>query len=147
MMDRRNLKSWIFAFVAVAGALPILFLPNLLLAGPQPLGDQPVVFVKTVCTVAAIAWAAVFAVIGFRRAEEFSQERSKFAWYWGSMVGLVAGTPLLVFVGLGGLHWPSRPGSADTQLGHAFALGAGLVLFAQVLGFAVVSIWWRATRR
>ncbi|HXA38748.1 MAG TPA: hypothetical protein VNW53_07105 [Phenylobacterium sp.] len=147
MLDRRTLQSWAFVAVAVGGAIPILFLPNLLASGPHAPGDAETVLSNTACTVLALAWACVFAVLGFRRADEFVQQRSKFAWYWGSLIGIVVAAPLFVFVGLGGLRLLDPAASVGRDLARAFMLGVTLPLAAQVLGFAGVTLWWKATKR
>ena len=147
MVESRSLQRWILALVAVAGGVGILFLPDLLFGGAHPGRDSAVVLAKSVSALAAVAWAAVFALAAFRRADEFNQERSKFAWYWGSLFGLAAATPLAAFIGAGGTRWLNPAAATDPQIAHAFALGVLLPLAAQVVGFAAVSLWWRATRR
>jgi hypothetical protein len=147
MLERRDLQRWTFVLVALAGAVAILFLPDLLLSGGQPAGGRSAVLARTTATVAAIAWAVFFGGAAFRRADEFNRERSKFAWYWGSLIGLAVATPVAAFVAVGRSGWLSSGAPADPQLVHAFALGVILPLAAQVLGSAAVSLWWRVTRR
>jgi cell division protein FtsW (lipid II flippase) len=147
MLERRELQRWTFVFVSVAGGVAILFLPDLLLSGLPQAGDRSAVLARTTATVAAIAWAVFFAMAAFRRADEFNRERSKFAWYWGSLIGLAVATPIAAFVAVGGSRWLNGAAPADPQLVHAFALGVVLSLAAQVLGSAAVSLWWRMTRR
>lgn len=147
MLDRRDLQRWPFVFVALAGGVAILFLPDLLLGAPQPAGGSSAVLARTTAAVAAIAWATIFGLAAFRRADEFNRERSKFAWYWGSLIGLAVATPIAVFTAVGGARWLSGAAPADPRLIHAFAFGVVLALAAQVLGSAAVSFWWRMTRR
>ncbi|MGH9591694.1 MAG: hypothetical protein ACRD5L_01290 [Bryobacteraceae bacterium] len=146
MLERRSLQTWIFTAVAIAGSLPILFLPDLLPSGYRLRGESSVVVANTVCTILAILWAAIFATIAFRRAEEFVQERGKFAWYWGSFIGLAVVMPLAVFMVVGGFAWFGSAVAANPQFDRGFAVGAGLVLAAEMIGFAAVSLWWKATR-
>lgn len=147
MIERRDLQRWTCVIVALAGAVAILFLPDLLLSGQRAAGDRSEVLARTTAVVAALAWATFFGMAAFRGDDEFNRERSKFAWYWGSLIGLAVATPIASFIAVGGYRWLSGAAAADPQLLHAFALGFVLALAAQVLGSAAVSLWWRVTRR
>jgi hypothetical protein len=147
MLERRTLQSWALAAVAAGGALLIMFLPELTGARSAPPGDRESVLVSTACTAAGIAWACAFAVASYRKADEFAQQRSKFSWYWGSMIGIVTATPAIVFVGLNGLHLLDPAAVAGPALVRAFKLGLILPLGSQVLGAVAVTFWWKATRR
>jgi hypothetical protein len=143
MVDRRSLQSWTYAAVAVAGSVPILFLPNLMYRPTPPAGDAGYTAVKVACMAVGLAWAAWFAIAAFRRAEEFVQERSKFAWYWGSLMGLVIAVPVFGLIAMGGAPWIASGHDAT----RAFKIGLALPLAAQMMGAVVMSAWWRATRR
>ena len=148
MLDRRTLQSCALALVGVGGALPILFLPKFIFGfGPHPANDPPFVITSTVCMVLGVGWGGWFSIASFRRADEFLQARSKFAWYWGSMVGIAAMTPLFAFAIFGGLSWifPSLPISRGAWL--TYALGMITPLIAQMVGFAAVSVWWKAAKQ
>ena len=149
MVDRRTLQSCVFALVGVAGAIPILFLPKLLFGlGPHPDNDPPFVLVSTACMTAGVAWGLYFSIKGFRRGDEFIQARSKFAWYWGSMIGICAMAPIFCFSMFGGLQWfiPSLSHMGrEAWLTYAFGLMTPLI--AQMLGFGAVTLWWRVTRQ
>ncbi|HEY8005160.1 MAG TPA: hypothetical protein VIE16_13075 [Phenylobacterium sp.] len=147
MFERRTLQSWAFTAAALGGALLILFLPELVGQAPRPAGEATNVIANTACAAAAIAWACAFAIASFRKADEFVQQRSKFAWYWGSLIGIAAATPAFVFVGLGGLRLFDPAAPVGAGVARAFMLGLTLPLAAQVLGFFAVTLWWRATKR
>jgi hypothetical protein len=142
MFERRTVQSLAYAAVGLVGAMPILFLPQMIFHGAPPHGDSGFVAVTVACMVAGLAWAAWFAIASFRRAEEFVQERSKFAWYWGSLIGLIIAVPVFALIAMGGLPWIA--GGADAT--RAFKLGMVLPIAAQVAGFIVMSVWWRATK-
>lgn len=147
MLERKDLQRWAFALVALAGAVAILFAPDLLRGHLEPAGGDAAVLARTTAVVAAIAWAAFFGSAAYRRSDEFNRERSKFSWYWGSLIGLGVATPFAAFVVVGGARWLIPAASASPLSIRAFALGVTLPLAAQALGSAAVSIWWRATRR
>jgi hypothetical protein len=142
MMDRRAIQSGALAAVGVVGAMPILFLPQIIFHGAPSPGDSSFIAVTVACMVAGLVWAAWFAIASFRRAEEFVQERSKFAWYWGSLIGLLIAVPVFALIAMGGLPWIAN-GSDATR---AFKLGMVLPIATQVAGFIVMSVWWRATK-
>jgi hypothetical protein len=146
MFKQRTVQSWAFAATAVLGAILILFLPELTGAKSARPGDRESVLITTACTAAGIAWACTFAIASYRKADEFSQQRSKFAWYWGSMIGIAAATPAIVFIGLNGLHLLDPAAVAGPAMVRAFKMGLFLPLGAQVAGAIAVTIWWRATR-
>ncbi len=149
MLDRRTLQSCALNLVGIGGALPILFLPKLIFGpGPHPANDPAFVLTSTACMVAGVGWSFAFAVAGFRRADEFVQARSRFAWYWGSMIGVAAMAPVFAFALFGGLQW-FLPGLGAITRGmwKTYALGLLTPLIAQMIGFAAVSAYWRATKQ
>ena len=147
-MDRRTLQSCLFALVGVGGALPIVFLPKLIFGlGPHPGNDPAFVLTSTACLLLALAWAGYFSIRSFRRADEFIQSRTKFAWYWGSMIGVFAMAPLFAFATFGGLHLVAPGVEVGGRTMVAFGSGMSATLIAQMLGFAGVSLWWRVSRQ
>jgi hypothetical protein len=148
MLNRRTLQSCAFALVGVGGALPIVFLPKLIFGmGPHPGNDPAFVLVSTGCMTLGVGWACAFSVLSIRRADEFVQSRSRYAWYWGSMIGIAAMAPLFAFSMFGGLSWvlPDLVVSRGTWL--AYAAGLLTPLVAQMVGFAGVMAWWRANKQ
>jgi hypothetical protein len=149
MVDRRTLQSCAYALVGVGGALPIVFVPKLIFGlGPHPGNDPAFVWVSTACMTAGVAWGCYFAFKSFRRSDEFVQARAKFAWYWGSMIGIAAMAPIFGFAMFGGLQWfmPSVAAMGrDGWLTYAFGLLTPLI--AQMMGFGAVSLWWRVTKQ
>ncbi|WP_297694637.1 hypothetical protein [Phenylobacterium sp.] len=147
MLDRHNLRLWAYSGVAFIGAIPIMVAPHYLIGPGHPAGDPLRIVVMTASAVAAVAWGFTFATLGFRHADEYIRERSKFAWYWGGLIGIAASAPVYAFVGLGGQHWLNPANPMGTQVFHAFALGYSLPILAQLLGFIGVYLWWKATKR
>jgi hypothetical protein len=139
MIDRRSLKSLSYACAGVSGGIALLYIPRLL---PQ-IDGQGASLAEVGSVVLALAWTLYFALAGFRSAEEFARERSKFAWYWGSLIGIVTAVPVMALVALGGLPWLI----AGRSEAHALGLGMMVMLGAQLIGFVVMSAWWRATKR
>jgi hypothetical protein len=93
----------------------------------------------------------VFATLAFRTQDEFTQEASKFAWYWGGAIGAAASAPAYTFIAFGGLRLlgftstlPPRAGLAAL---HAFQLGYLLLAVSLMLGFAGARFWWSLSRR
>jgi hypothetical protein len=146
-MVSRRARRFIFTGVAVLGALASLAAPQLMgPAGAAP-GSGTHILATTASVLVATFWALGFAILAFRAEDEFSQQGSKFAWYWGAAGGIVASAPVYAFIGAGGLHWLDPAVPMSKALGEAFALGYGLVLGSQLVGVLAVSLWWKATRR
>jgi len=147
MLERKTLQRWSYAAVGVGGALALLYLPQLLLSEPRAGGDPAFALARAVSVVLATAWAVYFSLVGFRKADEYNRERSKFAWYWGSFIGIVACGPIVAVIHL---HWipgvvPLSP--TDHDQFRIFKAGVALPILAQMLGFVVVNLWWKATKR
>lgn len=142
MLDRRVIQTYAFAAVGVIGAIPIMFLPRMIFSNPAAADGAYVV--ATVASLAiALAWAFWFAPAAFRRADEFVQERSKFAWCWGSLPGAAFAACLYAVMGVGG-----APGLLDDVTPvRAFGLGMACLLGIQLFVAFVMSAWWRATKR
>ena len=143
MLDRRTFLWWRDALIAWTGTAVIMG-SGLLFKGAPPGGR---ILWATACAVLAMVWGVWIAIRVVRRTDEFHLEASKFAWHWGGLAGIIVSAPVYVFVEAGGLHWidPSRPSSK--ALGLALAMGYGLLLISQLVGFVAVNVWWKATRR
>ncbi len=151
MIERHDRRAWAYGGAAVGGGWAIMLLPLLILGpghlhGPVVINPTRVVL-TTLAAVLAVAWACWFARLSFIHFDEFLQEGSKFAWYWGGLLGIAVSAPLYVFIALGGLHWldPARP--VGLELFRAFVLGYCVLLFPQVLCFLGVYVWWKQTKR
>jgi hypothetical protein len=98
-----------------------------------------------------MAWTVAFAALAFRAQDEFTQEASKFAWYWGGAIGAAASAPVYTFIAFGGLRLlgftSSLPRAANLALFHAFALGYSLLAVSLILGFGIARLWWSLSRR
>ena len=150
MVEKRVLGRRVNGAIGFGGALVIMVVPQLLLErdasawAPSPLR----IVVTTAAAAAAVAWMVVFIRRMFVRMDEFQQQGSRVAWYWGGTIGLACSTPIYAFIGLGGLHWLWP---ANFHLGgdlyRAFVMGYALPILCQVIGSAVVGAWWRMSRR
>ncbi|HEY3948560.1 hypothetical protein [Phenylobacterium sp.] len=142
MIDRRSIQTYAFGAVGVIGAIAIMFAPRMVFSHPAA-ADGAYVAATLACVAVAFAWALWFSVAAFRRAEEFAQERTKFAWYWGSMAGVVVAVLIYGLIASG-----AAPGLLEgvTPI-RAFGFGMASLLVAQLAGRLVLSAWWRATKR
>jgi hypothetical protein len=150
MVEKRTVAVWINGAIGVAGAFAIFVLPVLAM-GPAARGGAPTperILVTTFAAAASVAWVVFFTRRMFVRLDEFQQQGSRVAWYWGGSLGLAASTPLYAFIGLGGLHW-LWPATfhLGTDLYRAFVVGYMLPILCQVLGAVAVGAWWRLSRR
>jgi hypothetical protein len=137
--------------VAAVGALAIWVGPVILLVhhGAFGLTDTARLFVRVVAASLAMVWAIVFAGLGYRAQDEFTQEASKFAWYWGGALGVGASAPIYVFVALGGLNLiGAGPPPAERHAAFVgFVSGYGLMGLSLIAGFAAARIWWSVSKR
>lgn len=149
MRDPQLRKSRRNGLIGIAGGLSLMVLPILLVGRPTPEAPPTLtqVGVITLGVAAGVAWGAFFGVRGFRAQDEFFQQRTRTAWLWGGMAGLLISVPIYIFVALGGLHliWPQI--AADRALRGAFVLGYGLPAMAQILGALAVAMTLRVLRR
>ena len=149
MVARRTMVSWGYIAVGAVGAVAVMVVP-LALFGPAhgPIYRDPArLVVMSLMAAIAMAWNVVFAWLAFRAQDEFVQTASKFAWYWGGLMGLAVTLPIFAFIAWGGLHWlaPSVPVGID--LLRAMLLGYMLPVGGQFIGFLIVRAWWSATKR
>ena len=147
MFQSRTLQSCALSLVAIGGGIALAFAPKLVFPGPHPGADPAFVLTSTGCMALAVGWSAWFSIASFRRADEFVQTRSQFAWYWGSMSGLITMAPLFGFAMLGGLTWIAPDLVISRGQWLTFAAGMLTPLTAQMIGFAAVSAWWRANKQ
>jgi hypothetical protein len=145
MVERRTIRRWGYAAVALLGAAAIMLLPELLgRASHTPAGGVAPDELPRI--VVGITWAIIFGLLSFLSSDEYVRERSKFAWYWGSFFGLAVSAPVLAFVGMGGLRGFGGLVATDPAVLRAMATGFAMPLAAQMIGFIVVRIWWKATK-
>ena len=149
MLEKRTVRLWTYAAVGLAGALALEGLPFLLFghAKPRPFPSPEHILQLTIVMTLAVAWGVGFAILYFRNSDEFIQEGSRAAWYWGGIMGIAASVPVFVFVEAGGLHWlwPSSP--VGPELARAFAMGYALPVVTQLAGFFIVAAWWQLSKR
>lgn len=149
MPSRRQLTVWALFSTALLGGWAIAF-SLLALRRTAPVGHDAspgAILLATLGTAVAVAWAFAFSREAFRRLDEFQQQASRFAWYWGSAVGLAASAPLFAFIGLGGLHWLFPAAfHLGKDLFRAFAIGYALPLLFQTAGWMGAAAWWRLAR-
>jgi hypothetical protein len=149
MWNRRDIRAWSYLATAIVGGVMIAIGPGFLVGRPVVHGriepDRLVIW--TLAFAVAMAWTIVFSTLNFRSSDEFQQQTSRVAWYWGSAIGLAVSLPIYGFISFGGLHWlwPAIPSSG--ALARAFMTGYGLPVLAQLLGFVVVRTWWRMSKR
>jgi hypothetical protein len=148
LSGRRALMRWVYVALGIVGATAIIVAPRLFAPGRHAPPDPAWIVTVTIAATVGIAWAMAFAVLAFRRLDEFQQAASKFAWYWGGSIGIGVSLPIYVFVLLGGLHWldPSRF-HLGADLALAFRLGYGLAMSSVGIGFFAALAFWRLTRR
>ena len=149
MFEKRNIQIWGYQAVGLVGGIAILFVPLMALGRPASgHGIYPLVIVlMTLSSAAALGWVYVFARLSFRRMDEFVQQGSRVAWYWGGIAGLALSAPVAVFIALGGLHWLSPASPIGSPLARAFMLGYALPVVLQLAGFLIVASWWRLAKR
>jgi hypothetical protein len=149
-IKQRWLAIWVYALVAWVGAWLLAWLPNLLLAPYRVQRFTPLgwALLQSGLEVLVVAWSLPFVLLIWRRADEYMRERSKFAWYWGGTLGLMASVPVYMFILMGGLrwvwpalfHWGLAPA-------HALMIGFSVPVGIQFFGFIAAAVWWRLARR
>ena len=159
-MSPRAARSWSFLAVGVAAAMLVWVPAAILLArsGAFGLDYQTRLLLRTLAATVAMIVALVFATLSFRSADEFTQQASKFAWYWGGAGGVAVSAPIYVYIATGGLHLvglaraaaPAATVSA-AAVGRAgfngFVLGYSLMGISLLVGFAVARLWWTLAKR
>jgi drug/metabolite transporter (DMT)-like permease len=145
-MDGRPLSRWGYIGIGAVGGLAIVLVP-MSIFGPPIYGNPLRLVVMSVAAALAMAWNVTFQAQAFRKLDEFAQNASKFAWYWGGSIGLAASLPIFAFAAWGGLHWlaPSIP--SGTNILRALLVGYMLPVFAQLAGFLLAWVYWYASKR
>jgi hypothetical protein len=155
MTDERQLRTWGYWAALIVGALGVAYAGPFLAYGPigHGLGLSFRVAAMTISSALAVGWAIGFAVLIYRNTDEFGQQASRFAWYWGCAFGLAAALPLYVFVVSGGLGLIEgvtvshlTPAEARARVA-IFRMGFLIPVLTQMAGFAVVRTWWWAAKR
>ena len=151
MLSDRTTRSWGFSAAGLVGAGALYLGPILVLAHPGALGlaDPLRLLTKVLAASLAMAWAVMFATLAYRAQDEFTREASKFAWYWGGVIGAGVSAPIFVFIGLGGLHLiGGGPPMADRHAAAVgFVSGYGLMAVSLLAGFAIARLWWSVSKR
>ena len=150
MAGQRDKRIWVYASIGIGGGLALLLLPLLVIGPARPhaiVEINPVRVLAFTAAAAAIGWVFAFTWLVFRQSDEFTREGSKFAWYWGGLIGIAASVPLYVFIALGGLHWLDSASPVGRELARAFVTGYCVLLFPQVAGVLAVSAWWWLAKR
>ena len=150
MIEKRTWAVWANGAIGAAGAFAIVLGAGLgqgrIVPGAAPTPER--IVVVSLAAAASMAWVVFFMRRMFLRLDEFQQQGSRVAWYWGGTLGLAASSPLYAFIGLGGLHWLWP---ANFHLGgdlyRAFVIGYMLPIVCQVAGALTVNLWWRMSRR
>jgi len=160
MFEQRTLRVWGYslgggfvAFVVWIGGAWLIWGP-----GAQGLGHDGRIVATTLAAVASMACLAASARFAFLQMDEFYQQASRVAWYWGGIVGLLVSVPIAIFIQFGGLtllaphvsaihvtpHLTPEEGRARVAI---FRMGYLLPVLAEGIGFTVVAAWWRLTKR
>ena len=149
MIQQRNRKPLGYAAIGILGGLALVYAPHLMFRGAIPYNpiDPARVVLTTISITLTTAWAIVFAGLSYFHADEFLQQGPRVAWYWGGLLGLMASLPVCAFIASGGLHWlwPAVP--SNRNLAVTFVLGYSLLAVMQMIGFSIVSVWWRLSKR
>jgi hypothetical protein len=146
MFDRRNWGARGLMLAAVVGGGAVILAARLALGRLQPADGGTVhVLLPTAAPAVAIAWAYAFAVLAFRRLDEFQQEGAKFAWYWGGSAGLALSSVAYAFIGNGGLAWLNGHlgGAPLDGLKVGYLLGVG----GPAIGSIIARLCWQAAKR
>ena len=97
--------------------------------------------------VAALAWAAGFSTLYWRRLDEAAKEAQKFAWFFGSIGAIALSAPIIVLWRLDGAAFLARVVPHPATPGALFAMGWVSLVLLQAAGFLLVwAGWWRVRR-
>jgi hypothetical protein len=152
-MSPRVIRSQGYLVIGVVAAMLVWIPAARLLAHPGAFGLDTAtrLLLRTLAATLAMVVALVFATVSFRYADEFTQQASKFAWYWGGAGGLAVSAPVYVFIATGGLGLVGLAHPAPAAVGHAgyvgFVLGYALALVSLMVGWAVARVWWTVAKR
>jgi hypothetical protein len=151
MPTERTVRSWRHIAVAAIGGIVIWAGPAILLKHPGAFGlaVEPRLLLRVLAASLGMTWTVVFATLAYRAQDEFTQEASKFAWYWGGALGAAMSAPIYVFVAQGGLELiGAGPPAAERHTAFlAFSAGYQLLGVSLMAGFAVARVWWSVSKR
>ena len=148
-MSRRERLMWVYRIAGPAGGLALAGLTLLFLRRPHVIPyAEPLRFAALLAMTAVImAWSLTFAWLTARKEDEYTLTGSKYAWFWGGIIGLVCSVPVLAFIAWGGLTMidPAafRP-SRDKEL--ALIFGYMLAVLFQFVGYLIARVWWGMRR-
>ena len=94
--------------------------------------------------VVAMLLAFGLCVAWWRGADEAVREAHKWAWWWGGSTGMAMGAALMLTAQWGPGQFSAL---ADMEPLNAFAMGIGLVIGLQAIGYVVAWAWWWLARR
>jgi len=158
MFNQRTLRVMGYGLVGVIGAYAIILASLRVIWGPAAgaLGHDGRIIATTLATIVAVIWTAVFVRLMFLNTDEFGQEASRVAWYWGGALGLLVSLPIFVFIEYGGMtlllshaavaadHYTPAEGRARVAI---LRLGFLIPVVTQTVGFLLVRGWWWLTKR
>jgi len=160
MFEQRTLRVWGYSLAGGLVAFIVWIVGVRLVWGPgaSVLGHDGRIVATTLAAAASMACLAASARFAFRQMDEFYQQGSRVAWYWGGIVGLLVSVPIAIFVEFGGLTLLAPYASAIHVTSHLtpeegrarvaiFRMDYLLPVLAQGIGFAIVAAWWRLSKR
>ncbi|MFI4974320.1 MAG: hypothetical protein ACHP84_07280 [Caulobacterales bacterium] len=147
MVSSRKLAIWGYAGAGAAGALAIVIGGIVFIASRVDPHAPQRAWTMTAAYVAAVAWAAVFTTLYWRRLDEAAKEAQKFAWFFGSIGAMALSAPVIVFWRLSGAAFLAQVFGRAATPGAFFAMGWVSLALLQTVGFLFVWIgWWRVRR-
>lgn len=154
-MREQDARRWLNLAVGIIGYVGLVLVSVWLIWGPgkASLDQGGRIMLTVLAYVIGIVWALFFAVRAFQAGDEFVQQRSRVAWYWGGLFGLAASAPVFIFIRLGGLtliqntpYLHLTPAEGQTRV-IIFTTGYMLAIVPQFIGFAIASAWWKWSKR
>jgi hypothetical protein len=145
-MSSHPLSRWRYIGIGAVGALAIVVVP-MSIFGPPTYANPVRLVVMSLAAALAMAWNVVFQARAFLTMDEFAQNASKFAWYWGGTMGLAASLPIFAFAAWGGLHWLAPGIPAGTNILRALLVGYLLPVISQLGGFLIARAYWLKSKR
>ena len=147
-LSRRQRLMWVYRIAGPAGALAMAAVILLLRSPHRAPGADPARFVILLAVVIAImAWSLTFAWLTARKEDEYTLTGSKFAWFWGGLIGLVCSVPVMAFITWGGLTMIDPAGFRPSpERASALVFGYMLAVPFQFVGYVVARVWWGVRR-
>jgi hypothetical protein len=147
-MSRRERLMWVYRIAGPAGALALAATLLLLRSPHRAPGADPARFVVMLALIVVImGWTLAFAWLTARKEDEYTLTGSKFAWFWGGIIGLGCSLPVAAFAIWGGLT-TIDPVAFPASRERAFGLWFGYMLAVvfQFVGFLIARVWWGVRR-